>query len=1018
MNGEGAIGKGMQAIWLTFLLLVMAAIALGNSDIEALLELKKSIQNDPSGVVVNSWDSKSLYSDGCPQNWYGILCSEGNVISITLDNAGLVGEFNFLAISGLEMLRNLSIADNRFTGSILHIGQMESLQFLDLSLNKFNGLVPSNLVKLRNLVYLNLSSNDFGGALPIVFHKLERLKYLDLHSNNFSGDIMHIFSQMGSVVHVDLSSNGFSGIVDLGLGDDSFLSSIRYLNISHNSLSGELFAHDGMPYLDNLVVFDASNNQLVGNIPSFGFVVSLRVLRLGCNQLSGSLPEALLKESSMLLSELDLSQNKLEGPIGSITSVTLRKLNISSNKLSGPLPLTVGHCAIVDLSNNTLSGNISRIQYWGNYVEVIQLSSNSLAGMLPNKTSQLLRLIALKVSDNSLEGFLPPVLGTYPELKEIDLSLNQLSGFLLPSLFNSTKLTNLNLSNNKISGSIPIQLQQVPNDPLISAENFSLVSLDLSHNNLSGILPSNISKFDNLAYLNLCDNKLEGTIPDNLPVKLRGLNVSFNDLSGVIPDNLMQFPESAFHPGNTLLIFPHSSSSPKNASILGSGEHRSHKKSATRRALIASSVTGAFVIAFIGIIIIYYRLCWQNKKTPKQNRAVGITQESSSTLTREERNKNLEGLPSTQGASPDDARNIHATVKNPEDLDHPEIVKNDEGTSSPISFLSVSNPSTSKSHQFENPASLRVSSPDKLVKDLHLFDGSLVLTAEELSSAPAEVIGRSCHGTLYKATLESGHALAIKWLREGITKGKREFAREVKKLGTIKHPSLVSIQGYYLGPKEHERLIISNYMDAQSIDIYLHEADKRNLHPLSLDERLRVAVDAARCLNYLHNEKAIPHGNLKSTNILLGAPSRNVLLTDYSLHRLLTPAGTAEQVLNAGALGYRPPEFARSSKPCPSLKSDVYAFGVVLLELLTGRSPGEIVSGIQDTIELTDWVRFLAEENRSNQCFDRFLMDKHHSGERSSKILDDMLKVALKCTFPPSDRPDMNTVFEDLSAIR
>ncbi|KAE9614912.1 hypothetical protein Lal_00036161 [Lupinus albus] len=1018
MNGVGAIGKGMQAIWLLFLLLVMVAIALGNSDIEALLKLKKSIQNDPSGLVVNSWDSKSLNSDGCPQNWYGILCSEGDVISITLDNAGLVGEFNFLAISGLEMLHNLSIVNNQFTGSILHIGQMESLQFLDLSLNKFTGLVPSNLDKLRNLVYLNLSSNDFGGALPIGFHKLERLKYLDLHSNNFSGDIMHIFSQMGSVVHVDLSSNRFSGIVDLGLGDDSFLSSIRYLNISHNSLTGELFAHDGMPYLDNLVIFDASNNQLVGNIPSFGFVVSLRVLRLGCNQLSGSLPEELLKESSMLLSELDLSQNRLEGPIESITSVTLRKLNISSNKLSGPLPLTVGHCAIVDLSNNTLSGNISRIQYWGNYVEIIQLSSNSLEGMLPNQTSQFLRLTALKVSDNSLEGFLPPVLGTYPELKEIDLSRNQLSGFLLPNLFNSTKLTNLNFSNNKISGSIPIQLQQIPNDPLVSAENFSLVSLDLSHNNLSGNLPSNISKFDNLAYLNLCDNKLEGTIPDDFPVKLRELNVSFNDLSGVIPANLMQFPESAFHPGNTLLIFPHSPSSPKNASGLGSGEHRSHKKSATRRALIASSVTGAFVIAFIGIIIIYYRLCWQNEKTSKQNGARGITQESSSTLTREAPNKNLEGSLSTEGGSPDDARNIHAMVKKPEDLKHPEIVKNDEGTSSPISFLSASNPSSSKSYQFENPASLRVSSPDKLVKDLHIFDGSLVLTAEELSSAPAEVIGRSCHGTLYKATLESGHALAIKWLREGITKGKREFAREVKKLGTIKHPSLVSIQGYYLGPKEHERLIISSYMNAQSIDIYLHEADKRNLHPLSLDERLRVAVDVARCLNYLHNEKAIPHGNLKSTNILLGAPNRNVLLTDYSLHRLLTPAGTAEQVLNAGALGYRPPEFARSSKPCPSLKSDVYAFGAVLLELLTGRSPGETVSGIQGVIELTDWVRILAEENRSSQCFDRLLMDKHHIGERSSKILDDMLKVALKCTLPPSDRPDMNTVFEDLSTIR
>ncbi|XP_020207430.1 probable inactive receptor kinase At5g10020 isoform X2 [Cajanus cajan] len=998
----------MQVIWLMLLLLV--AIALGNSDIDALLELKKSIQNDPSELVVNSWDSRSLDSDGCPRNWYGILCSEGSVTSITLDNAGLVGEFNFLAISGLTMLSNLSVVNNQFTGDLLHIATMESLEYLDLSLNKFNGPLLTNLVQLRKLAYLNLSSNELGGTLPIEFHKLEQLKYLDLHMNNFSGDIMHIFSQMGSVIYVDLSSNRFSGTLDLGIANDSFLSSIQHLNVSHNSLSGELFAHDGMPYLDNLEVLDASSNQLEGNIPSFTFVVSLRILRLASNQLTGLLPEALLKESSMMLSELDLSQNKLEGPIGIITSVTLRKLNLSSNKLSGPLPLRVGHCAIIDLSNNTLSGNFSRIRYWGNYVEVVQLSINSLRGMLPNETSQFLRLTALKVSNNSLDGFLPPILGTYPELKEIDLSLNQLSGFLLPSFFTSTKLINLNLSNNKFSGSIPIQFQP-PTDPLVSAENFSLVSLDLSHNNLSGILPSDMSRLHNLAYLNLCSNKLEGTIPDDLPDELRVLNVSFNNLSGVVPQNLKQFPESAFHPGNTMLIFPNSQFAPKDSSNLGLREHWLHKKSAARISLIACLVAGAFVMALAGIII-YYRVHHKKERTSKQNEARGIPQES----TIEAPYRNLEALQPSQRGSADDSRNIHPMVQKPIDLGHSELVKHEEGTSSPMSILSPSNPSSSKSHQFENPGSLRVSSPDKLIGDLHIFDGSLVLTAEELSCAPAEVIGRSCHGTLYKATLDSGHALAVKWLRDGITKGKKELAREIKKLGTIKHPNLVSIQGYYLGPKEHEKLIISNYMNAQSLDIYLHEAEKRNLHPLYLDERLRVAIEVARCLHYLHEEKAMPHGNLKSTNILLQTPNRNVLLTDYSLHRILTAAGTAEQVLNAGALGYRPPEFTKSSKPCPSLTSDVYAFGVVLLELLTGRNSGEIVSGIPGVVDLTDWVRFLAEQDRSSHCFDRSLVDKHN-GERASRILDEMLKVALRCILPASDRPDMKTVFDDLTTI-
>jgi serine/threonine protein kinase len=194
------------------------------------------------------------------------------------------------------------------------------------------------------------------------------------------------------------------------------------------------------------------------------------------------------------------------------------------------------------------------------------------------------------------------------------------------------------------------------------------------------------------------------------------------------------------------------------------------------------------------------------------------------------------------------------------------------------------------------------------------------------------------------------------------------------------------------------------------------EVEPRKLSPLSLGERLRVAVDVAQCVNYLHNEKAIPHGNLKSTNILLETPNLNVLLTDYSLHRILTPAGTAEQVLNAGALGYRPPEFASSTKPCPSLKSDVYAFGVIMLELLTGKSSGEIVSGIPGVVDLTDWVRLLAGENRSRECFDRFILDRHRV-EHPPRVLDHMLQVALRCILPADERPDMKTVFEDLSRI-
>ncbi|EYU46132.1 hypothetical protein MIMGU_mgv1a021777mg, partial [Erythranthe guttata] len=685
-------------------------------------------------------------SDGCPKNWYGIACSSGRVTSIALNDLGLIGEFDFLAVSSLQMLQNLSLSNNQFSGAIAkEIGSIQSLQNLDFSRNSFAGSIPSELTALENLVALNVSSNEMVGEIPSGFGSLKKLKFLDFHSNGFVGDVMGILGQLGDVAYVDLSVNRFSGSLDLGAGNPDFISSVNYLNVSHNNLSGELFPHDGIPYFDSLEVFDASDNGFLGNLPSFSFVVSLRVIKLGNNQLSGSLPEGLLQESSMILSELDLSHNRLEGPIGSISSENLRNLNLSSNRLSGPLPIRIGHCAVIDLSNNMFSGNLSRIQSWGNYIEIIDLSSNKLTGSLPNQTSQFLRLTSLRISNNSLEGVLTPVLGTYPELENVDFSVNKLTGSLPPILFTSTKLTDVNLSSNNFSGTIPISDASGP------PQNYSLASLDLSNNELTGILPDELGRFRSIVFLDLSKNLLDGGIPNGLPETMKGFNVSYNNLSGVVPQSLQRFTSSSFRPGNYYLTLPNEASS---------------------------------------------------------------------------------------------------------------------------------------------------------------------------------------------------------------TKG---------------------------GP-----------------------TDSRTTPPLSLADRLKIAVDVSGCLTYLHTESTIPHGNLKSTNILIEFPDINVLLTDYTLHRLLTPSGISEQVLNAAALGYLPPEFTTTSKPCPSLKSDVYAFGVVLLELLTGRSSADIIPGTHEVVDLSEWVGSMAAEDRAFECFDRaFVGPQQVVTESVGRNLDLMLCVALKCVLPADERPDM-----------
>ncbi|KAJ6403173.1 hypothetical protein OIU84_015151 [Salix udensis] len=449
----------MQTICLILLLVVVAA--LGQSDFKALLELRKGFEEDPSGKVFDSWDSKALASDGCPQTWYGVICVNGHVVSITLNDVGLVGNFSFPVLAGFKMLRNLSVSNNQLTGTISNVGSIGSLEFLDLSSNFFHGSVPSGVAKLKNLVILNLSSNNFEGIVPSGFGNLKSLEHLDLRQNSFSGDIMGLLSQLDNVVHVDLSSNQFSGSLDLGLGNAIFVSSIKYLNISHNYLVGKLFAHDGVPYFDSLEVFDVSNNQITGEIPPFKFVVSLRILRLGSNQLSGSLPEAVLQDSSMVLTELDLSLNQLEGPVGSITSTTLRKLNISSNKLSGPLPATVGHCATIDLK-----------------LKVIDLSLNFLTGFLLPDFFTSTTLTDLNLSANNFTGEIP-LQGVHDSrenlsLVSLDLSHNSLEGSLAPEISKFHNLVYLNLSNNKLIGSLPGDLPD------------GLKGFDVSSNNFSG----------------------------------------------------------------------------------------------------------------------------------------------------------------------------------------------------------------------------------------------------------------------------------------------------------------------------------------------------------------------------------------------------------------------------------------------------------------------------------------------------------------------------------------------------
>ncbi|KAG8383467.1 hypothetical protein BUALT_Bualt04G0016200 [Buddleja alternifolia] len=1041
---------------LTFSLLLLLIFhrhgSASEDEVRSLLEFRKGIKSDPSDRIFSTWMFPSNAS-ACPAAFHGVVCdlATSSVVAIALDRLGLVGDLKFSTLIPLKFLQNLTLAGNSLSGRLVPtLGIMSSLQVIDLSRNQFYGPIPARLNDLWALHYVNLSNNNFSGGFPTGIGNLQQLKVLDLHSNQLVGDVQELIPELRNLEYLDLSRNSFFGSVELSREKlSSLANTVLYVNLSGNDLGGRFWGGDAMSLFRNLRVLDLGDNGIAGELPDFGQLPSLQVLRLGSNQLFGSVPGGLLEGATPLV-ELDLSVNGFSGPIPQINSTTLATLNLSSNSISGSLPSSLGNCLVVDLSGNLLSDDISVLTNWNNNLEILDLSSNGLTGSIPNLT-QFQSLTLLSIRNNSIEGTLPSTLGS--KLSTVDLSSNTLDGPIPHSFFTSMALTNLNLSNNHLSGPIPLEgshtsellvLPSIPPMESLDLSNNALMGglpsdignwgrlklLNLAQNNLSGSLPNELSKLTLLEYLDLSHNNFNGHIPGQLSSNLKFLNVAYNNLSGNIPENLKEFPDSSFTPGNDDLQHRHSISSDGHQVPDQIRNHQS-SKSSIKIAIIVASVGAAVMIAFV--LLAYHRVRRQDFGARGGFR--GQTADPEVKVGRLGR-PSLFGFhggpappPSSLSFSNDhlltsNSRSLSGQMESgteivehisPEGVGpiHPSQQDNRASTSGRKS--SPGSPIASSPRfidTIEQSVTLDVYSPDRLAGELYFLEASLTFTAEELSRAPAEVLGRSSHGTLYKATLDNGHMLTVKWLRVGLVKNKKEFAKEVRKIGSVRHQNVVPLRAYYWGPREQERLILADYIVGDSLALHLYETTPRRYSPLSFNQRLKVAVDVTRSLMFLH-ERGLPHGNLKPTNILLGDPDYSVRLTDYSLHRLMTPAGIAEQILNLGALGYRAPELATAAKPVPSYKADVYALGVIMMELLTRRSAGDIISGQSGAVDLTDWVSLCDEEGRGMDCIDRDIA----GGEEHTRAMDDMLAVSLRCILPVNERPNIRQVFEDLCSI-
>ncbi|KAM2984066.1 hypothetical protein FF2_009921 [Malus domestica] len=686
------------------------------------------------------------------------------------------------------------------------------------------------------------------------------------------------------------------------------------------------------------------DNVLAGPVPlSLGFLPNLRGVYLFNNRLSGSVPPSI--GNCPLLQTLDLSNNSLTGTIPSSLAnpKKLYRLNLSFNSLSGSIPTSL-----------TKSRSLT----------ILALQHNNLSGSIPstwgagnrNLSNQLM---ILTLDHNLISGTIPSSLSKLGFLQEIYLDNNQISGTIPDEIGKLTRLQKLDLSNNVINGSFPsgfsnlsslvsLNLEgnrldnQIPQG-LERLQNLSL--LNLRKNNFSGHIPASVGNISGIYQLDLSENKFSGEIPASLSslANLTSFNVSHNNLSGAVPSLLSKKFNASSFAGN-LQLCGYSASTPCSSPP----PQILPSSPPTEQPLKKKhhhkfSTKDKILIAAGALLAVLLLLCCILLVCLVRKRSAS---------------KGKNGKTTMQAAA--------------------KAVPGGAGV------------------EYGGEAG------GKLVH----FDGPFVFTADDLLCATAEIIGKSTYGTAYKATLEEGNQVAVKRLREKTAKGQKEFEMEAAAIGKIRHPNLLAMRAYYLGPKG-EKLLVFDYMPKGSLASFLHARGPETI--IDWPTRMNIMIGITRGLCHLHNEENIVHGNLTSSNILLDEQT-NAHIADFGLSRLMTAAANTNVIATAGTLGYNAPELSKAKKA--TTKTDVYSLGVIILELLTGKSPGEPMNGM----DLPQWVASIVKEEWTNEVFDLEIM-------RDVPTIGDMLlntlKLALHCVDPsPALRPEAQQVLEQLEEIK
>ncbi|XP_038686022.1 probable LRR receptor-like serine/threonine-protein kinase At1g56140 [Tripterygium wilfordii] len=845
------------------------------------------------------------------------------------------------------------------------------------------GAIPDVLWNLTYLTNLNLAQNYLTGPLPSTIGNLIRMQYLSIGINALSGELPKELGLLTDLRSFGFGTNNFSGPLPSELGNLLKLEQIYFDSAGVSGKIPSTFAN-----LQNMVIVWASDNNLTGRIPDF---------------------------------------------IGNWTKLTT--LRFQGNSFEGPIPSTFSNLtALTELRISDISNG-----------------GSSLAFMKNMKSLTILELRNDNISDS-----IPSDIGEYPSLTQLDLSFNRIIGPIPDSLFNLGSLTHLFLGNNALNETLPVE------------KSSSLSNIDVSYNNLMGSLPSWVSN-ENLQ-LNLVANNfmIKGSKISGLPSGLICLQKNFpcNRGRGRYYNFAIKCggPQITSSNGGTVYERDNETLGPANYFVTDT--NRWAVSNVGLFAGISSQSTDSldselFQTARVSPSSLrYYGLGLENGNYIVNLQFAEISIDDSTTwkgLGRRLFDIYIQGNRVLQDF---DIKKEAGGVSNRAVLRNftAQVTENyleihlfwagkgtccipSQGTYGPsISAISATPdfiPTVSNI-----PPGIKIrNNRTGLIVGVVLGVGAACLLAlffisfivqrkrrqayedeelmgidtkpytfsyAELKTAtedfnPSSKLGEGEFGPVYKGKLNDGRLVAVKQLSVRSHHGKSQFVAEIATISAVQHRNLVKLCGCCI--EVDRRLLVYEYMENKSLDQALF--GKTHLK-LDWPTRYNICLGIARGLAYLHEESRlrIVHRDVKASNILLDS---NLVpkISDFGLAKLYDDNKTHISTRIAGTIGYLAPEYAMRGHLTE--KADVFAFGVVALEIISGR-PNSDSSLDAEKAYLLDWAWQLHETNREFELVDSNLLNFDEEEVKR------MMGVGLLCTqASPHLRPSMSRAMAMIS---